>query len=279
MKKMDIGKVIIMGGGPGDAELITLKAVRYLREADVILTDRLVNEAILDQHVSGYAKIIFVGKEGCNNGASVSQKEINHLLVQWAMEGKIVVRIKGGDVAFFSNVLDELSALNKYRIPFEIIPGVTAASGASACSGIPLTARGYARGVRFLTYSPKSTNKDTYWQELAETEDTLVFYMAGEHWFELARHFIDCQVSFEKKLAIVQQATTPMQQVFVHCFEDLKTGEPEQSFISPSLIIIGKVVQLQEEFGWVPNAENTDAFFRPANRKAVEVIHENKLSA
>lgn len=279
MKKIGTGKVILMGAGPGDAELITLKAVRYLREADVILTDRLVNEAILDEHASTYAKIVFVGKEGCNNAASVSQKEINRLLVKWTEEGKLVVRLKGGDVAFFSNVLDELKVLNDYHIPYEIIPGVTAASGASAFSGIPLTARGYARGVRFLTYSTKTANPESYWQELTQTEDTLVFYMAGEHWFDLASHFLKNEVSTEKKLAIVQQATTPMQQVFIHAFEDLRNGKPQQSFISPSLVIIGKVVQLHESFGWVPNAENTDAFFRPANRKAVEVMDENKLSA
>lgn len=279
MKTMGAGKVVLIGAGPGDAELITLKAVRYLREADVILTDRLVNEAIINEHASMYAKIIFVGKEGCNNAASVSQKEINRLLVQLAREGKLVVRLKGGDVAFFSNVLDELKILNDYHIPYEIVPGVTAASGASALSGIPLTARGYARGVRFLTYSTKTSHPESYWQELTETEDTLVFYMAGENWYELAGHFLNNQVSTEKQLAIVQQATTPMQQVFIHAFEDLRSGKPEQSFVSPSLVIIGKVVQLHESFGWVPNAEHPDSFFRAASRKAVEVINENKLSA
>lgn len=283
MKSIGAGKVILAGAGPGDAELITLKAVRYLREADVVLTDRLVNEAILTEHINPYAQIIFVGKEGCNNGASISQQEINHLLVQYALEGKLVVRLKGGDVAFFSNVLDELLFLNKYGVPYEIVPGVTAASGASAYSGIPLTARGYAKGVRFLTFSTRSSYNEHYWQDLAQTEDTLVFYMAGESWYDLAGKFISNNVSGDKKLAIIQQATTPLQQVFVHEFDQLKKGKPEQSFVSPSLVIIGKVVALHQAFDWVEHTCGhppcPESFFRAASRQAVELINENKLSA
>lgn len=280
MKSLSRGKVILIGAGPGDAELITLKAVRYLQQADVVLTDRLVNQEILDTHVPSYAKIIFVGKEGCNQGESVSQKEINNLLVRYAVAGNTVVRLKGGDVAFFSNVLDELAILQSSGISYEIVPGITAAAGASAYAGIPLTARGYARGVRFLTYSSRTVYTAEYWKELAGTEDTLVFYMAGETWFDLATHFMENNVSTEKELAIIQQATTPVQQVFIHKFNELcKGGKPQQSYVSPSIVIIGKVVGLHETYSWWDTLAGTEPFFRSASRKAVEVINENKLSA
>ncbi|ANI90708.1 uroporphyrinogen-III C-methyltransferase [Arachidicoccus ginsenosidimutans] len=272
------GKVIIAGAGPGDAELITLKAARALQRADVVLTDRLVSEEILHEHVSPLAKIIFVGKEGCNNAQSVSQKEINQMLIDEASQGKLVVRLKGGDVAFFSNVLDELYTLVEHEIHYEIIPGITAASGASAYSGIPLTARNHARSVRFVTYSHNKFSEN-YWNELATTEDTLVFYMSGENWYDLAEQFIQHNISNNKKIAIVQQATTTYQKVFVHDFDELKRSKPEHDFVSPSLIIVGKVVNLHEEFSWKENSKVDENYFRPATRKHIEVINENKLSA
>ncbi|HEY0298110.1 MAG TPA: uroporphyrinogen-III C-methyltransferase [Arachidicoccus sp.] len=278
MKKIAQGKVIIAGAGPGDAELITLKAVRALQRADVVLTDRLVSEEILSEHISPLAKIIFVGKEGSNNAQSVSQKEINQMLVEEAFQGKVVVRLKGGDVAFFSNVLDELNTLIEHNIPYEIIPGITAASGASAYLGIPLTARSHARGVRLLTYS-HNTFSENYWSELASTEDTLVFYMSGENWYELANQLIQHNISNDKKIAIVQQATTPYQKVFIHDFDELKKNQPQENFVSPSLIIIGKVVQLHESFSWIENSEADENYFRPASRKHIEILNENKLSA
>lgn len=279
MKKIAKGKVIIAGAGPGDPELITLKTVRYLHSADIILTDRLVSEEILNEHVSPLAQIIFVGKEGCNNGQSISQKEINQMLIQYAFQGKLIVRLKGGDVAFFSNVLDELYTLVDNQIDYEIIPGVTAASGASAYSGIPLTARNHARGVRFLTFSNKSNYPENYWKELAYTEDTLVFYMAGENWSSLAENFLKNNISNDKKLAIIQQATTPYQKVFVHSFENLANAKIDQDFVSPSLVIIGKVVGLHEAFSWKENSEINENYFRSASRDAVAVLKENKLSA
>ena len=145
------GKVILAGAGPGDAELITVKLQRRLGEADVIITDRLVNPDIISLHGKKDATIILAGKQGYND-ASVSQIEINQLIVQHATEGKIVLRLKGGDVAFFSNVLDELQTVVEAGIEFEIIPGITAAAGASAYAGIPLTAREYSQGVQLLTF-------------------------------------------------------------------------------------------------------------------------------
>ncbi len=173
------GKVIIAGAGPGDPELLTLKTARFLQNADVVLTDRLVSEQIIENFISPDAEIIHVGKQ-CRRGISTPQETINELMVHHALLGKLVVRLKGGDVSIFSNILDELEALVAHNISYEIIPGVTAASGAAAFAGIPLTARGYATSVRFLTYYKSDIVTEDYWKELANTNDTLVFYMSSE---------------------------------------------------------------------------------------------------
>jgi uroporphyrin-III C-methyltransferase len=174
------GKVILAGAGPGDTELITIKLSKALQQADVIITDRLVNPDIIKNYARPDARIIIAGKQGYND-TSVSQEEINQFLINYATEGYTIVRLKGGDVAFFSNVLDELIALQKNNISFEIIPGITAASGASAYAGIPLTARGYSQAVQFLTFNPNSYYSSERWKELAKSNDTLVFYMAAKN--------------------------------------------------------------------------------------------------
>ena len=175
-----IQKVIFAGAGPGDPELLTLKTVRCLREAEVVITDRLVSDVIVDSYVSSKALVLHAGKQRQKEG-STPQHIINELLVEYALQGKKVIRLKGGDVSVFSNLLDELQALNKYGIPYEIVPGITAASGAAAYAGIPLTARNHAQSVRFLTLHKNDMIQSSHWKELANTEDTLVFYMSGEH--------------------------------------------------------------------------------------------------
>ena len=177
MNKYRPGKVILAAAGPGDPDLITVKAARYLEQADVILTDRLVSDEILKRYVNNEAKIIYVGKQ-CRRGNSTPQLTINELMVQLALDGKLVVRLKGGDVSIFSNILEELEALVKYEIPYEVIPGVTAALGAAAYAGIPLTARGYSTGVRFLTFYKSDIISHDYWKGLAASDDTLVFYFS-----------------------------------------------------------------------------------------------------
>lgn len=277
---MSKAKVIIAGAGPGDPGLITLKAARYLRQADVIIADRLVSEELLREHAHPAAEIIYTGKEG-RASASVPQKSINALMVVHALAGKLVVRLKGGDVAFFSNVLDELTALREQGIPYEIIPGITAASGASAYCGIPLTARGYTEGVRMLTYFNKEHKPDTYWAELAATDDTLVFYMSGEHLNALAGNLARHPVSEDKQVALIAQATTPYQQVQVFRLRDIVDGTATlPAFVSPTLIIIGKVTALHERFGWKGNRSVAGHYFRPAagivrkRPKTVDVLTE-----
>lgn len=262
------GKVIFASAGPGDPELITLKAVRYLKLAEVVLTDRLVSPQIIKQHVNKKAEVIYVGKQS-GKAASVKQSEINQLLLKHARAGKFVVRLKGGDVSIFSNILDELEALTQYRIPFEIIPGVSAALGAAAYSGIPLTARGYAVAVRFLAYHKLDLFTEKYWEELAQTNDTLVFYMSAESLNDVAAKLTEKNISGDKLLAVIEQATTPLQNVFVSDIYQFAEQKTSQTFASPSLLIIGRVVALHRQFKWLSNSNSKDHYFKPVGELPV----------
>ena len=254
------GKVILAGAGPGDPELITMKTVRYLQQADVVLTDRLVSNEILEQYVHKEAEIIYVGKQ-CRTGPSTPQATINELIVMHAAEGKLVVRLKGGDVSIFSNILDELETLRGHNIPYEIIPGVTAALGSSAYSGIPLTARGYSTAVRLLTFYKSDVVTDEYWKDLATTDDTLVFYMSSETLDGVVNNLVKNHISSDKLLAVVEQATTPLQHVYTSSLYDFEKTLGGKRFLSPSLIIIGKVVALHEQFRWLENSKTHDHYF------------------
>ena len=256
------GKVILAGAGCGDPELITVKAARYLQQADVVLTDRLVSEEILKQYVPATAEVIYVGKQ-CRKGFSTPQQTINQLIVEYAQQQKLVVRLKGGDVSIFSNVLDELETLVANNIPYEIIPGVTAALGAAAYSGIPLTARGYTTAVRFLTYYKSDVVTDEYWKELANTDDTLVFYMSAETADAVVANLVRFGIAKEKLIAVIEQATTPLQNVHVSEINNYSENFSGKTFISPSLIIIGKVVSLHKQFAWIGNNKGTEQYFKP----------------
>lgn len=254
------GKVILAGAGPGDPELITVKTMRYLQQADVVLTDRLVSNDILEQYVHKDAEIIYVGKQ-CRTGPSTPQATINELLVMHAAEGKLVVRLKGGDVSIFSNILDELQTLTDHNIPYEIIPGVTAALGSSAYAGIPLTARGYSTAVRLLTFYKSDVVSDEYWKELATTDDTLVFYMSSETLHGVVDNLVRNEIAADKLLAVVEQATTPLQNVYVSSLYQFERTLRHRSFLSPSLVIIGKVVALHEQFKWLENSDSHENYF------------------
>lgn len=257
------GAVILAGAGCGDPELITVKAAKYLQQADVILTDRLVSEAIIKTHANPAAEIVYVGKQN-NAAASVPQQTINELLAQYALQGKLVVRLKGGDIAFFSNVLDELETLVQHNIPYEIIPGITAASGASAYAGIPLTARGFTTSVRFLTYYKTDIVSDAYWKELAATNDTLVFYMSSETLETVVTNLVNNNIDEEKLLAVIEQATTPLQTVTTSSLYDYEINIKGKQFASPTLVIIGKVVALHQQFAWLQNNEiGNELYFKP----------------
>jgi uroporphyrin-III C-methyltransferase/precorrin-2 dehydrogenase/sirohydrochlorin ferrochelatase/uroporphyrin-III C-methyltransferase len=256
------GKVILAAAGPGDPELITAKAIRYLQQADVVLTDRLVSDDILKNYVNPAAEVIYVGKQ-CRRGFSTPQQTINELIVEYALQGKFVVRLKGGDVSIFSNILDELEVLAANKIPYEIVPGVTAALGAAAYAGIPLTARGHSTAVRFLTYYKSDIVTDEYWKELAITSDTLVFYMSADTADAVVSNLIRFGISTDKLIAVIEQATTPVQNVHISEIHKYAGNLGGKKFISPSLIIIGKVVALHKQFTWLANNESPELYFKP----------------
>jgi uroporphyrin-III C-methyltransferase len=243
------GRVVIAGAGPGDAELITLKLQKRLSEAEVIITDRLVNPVIIAEHANKNAEVIFTGKQGYHEG-SISQEEINQLIICHALAGKKVLRLKGGDVAFFSNVLDELRCLAVNEIEFEIIPGITAVSGASAYAGIPLTARGFSRGVRILTLNQCSHYSTETWKDFANTTDTLVFYMATKHLLALDELLLRYTRRPNTPIAVVEQATTIHQRIHISTLKNCTKDFEEKKFSSPSLVIVGKVVGLHDQFNW-----------------------------
>ena len=258
------GKVILAAAGPGDPDLITIKAADALRGADVVLTDRLVSEVILHRYVPASAKIIFVGKE-YRKKVSTPQQKINSLIVEYALQGKNVVRLKGGDVSIFSNILDELKELVANNITYEIIPGVTSALGAAAYAGIPLTARGYSTAVRFLTYYKSDVVTEAYWQELAKTTDTLVFYMSASTIETVIEKLSDYGIAEDVQVAVAEQATTCFQKIHTCNIYEFETKLKGKKFISPSLVIIEKVVALHEQFKLLAGEGGTEQYFASVN--------------
>jgi len=263
------GKVVLVGAGPGDAELITVKAVNWLQKAEVVLVDRLVSPQIIEDYVSHYAEVIPVGKQ-CGRGISTPQSYINELLVKYASRGKLVVRLKGGDVSIFSNILDELQVLAENKIEYEIIPGITAATGIAAFAAIPLTARNHSKGVRFLTYYKTDILSDEYWKELAQSDDTLVFYMSSETASDIVEKLTANGISRDKLLAVVEQGTTPNQQVTISNLYEYSNSTVNRKLASPSLLIIGRVVGLHHQYKWLDNGLNTEEYFEPVVPQPLE---------
>lgn len=259
MQQQSKGFVTLAGAGPGDADLITLKLQKRLATADVIITDRLVNPDIISRNAGKDVIVIQAGKQGYND-ASVPQESINDLIVQHALHGKNVLRLKGGDVAFFSNVLDELYALKEHEIEFEIIPGITAAAGASAYAGIPLTARGFSQSVHFVTFNPNSSYSPEKWKQFAACNDTLVFYMAAKNITDLAELLLRYSKRPLTAIAVIEQATTAHQQVHVSNLKNCAADFSNKSFGSPSLVIIGDVVNLHAKFNWFGLKEDGSVF-------------------
>jgi uroporphyrin-III C-methyltransferase/precorrin-2 dehydrogenase/sirohydrochlorin ferrochelatase/uroporphyrin-III C-methyltransferase len=279
MNKLFIkGSIALIGAGPGDPELLTVKAMRLLQNADVILTDRLVSQEIIRRYACSTAEIIYVGKQ-CRKGESTPQATINELMVIFAKEGKQVVRLKGGDVSIFSNIVDELETLVQHNIPYEIVPGITAALGAAAYAGIPLTARNHATAVRLLTAYKSDVVPASYWKELAATDDTLVFYMSSETLDEVVGKLVANQISEDKLLAVIEQATTPFQKVYTSSLYEYEKILGNKKFLSPTLIIIGKVVMLHQQFNWFHAQKQHAEYFGSINEAAADTKNSFALTA
>lgn len=241
------GRVSLVGAGPGDPELLTLKALKRLQAAEVILHDRLVSEEVLAM-ASSDAQRFYVGKERSDH--SLPQAEINRALVDWARSGKRVVRLKGGDPFIFGRGGEELEALVAEGIEVEVIPGITAASGCAAYAGIPLTHRDHAQSVRFITGHLKNGSTDLDWAALSRPGQTLVFYM-GLHGLDEIRHGLVAHgLAPDTPLALIEQGTTARQRVHCGTLEVLPTSLDRDRVRPPTLIIIGGVVGLHASLAW-----------------------------
>ncbi|BCV43846.1 MULTISPECIES: uroporphyrinogen-III C-methyltransferase [Shewanella] len=250
------GKVYLLGAGPGDPELLTVKAWHLLQRADVVLFDALVSPEILALIPEG-AERIAVGKRAGEHSAS--QSEINRLLLTKAFTRQTVVRLKGGDPFIFGRGGEELQTLAQAGVAFEVVPGITAASGTAAYAGIPLTHRDFAQGVSFITGHCQLQNRPMDWQGYANPANTLVVYMGILNAGLIQQQLIAHGRSPQTPVAIVSKATTRQQQRVIGTLEQLQTLAQDPRVVMPALMIIGEVVALADSLSWFePEAANND---------------------
>ena len=248
------GEVALIGSGPGDPGLLTLRALQLMQQADVVLYDYLVSDEIMEL-VRRDAELVCVGKRAGYH--SVPQEETNRLIVQYAKEGKRVVRLKGGDPFIFGRGAEELEVLADAHIPFQVVPGITAAAGATAYAGIPLTHRDYAQTAMFITGHTKPGTEALDWSTLARGKQTLVIYMGL-----LKSEYIQSQLlahgrASDTPIAIIERGTQSCQKVLKGQLTDL--AELAKEAASPSLIVVGEVVSLSEKLHWFGERETQAA--------------------
>lgn len=247
-----IGKVILTGAGPGDPELLTLKAFNAIRNAQAVVYDRLVSDAVMNLVPPGVPRF-FAGKS-CKQKA-MTQEEINTLLITLARQGLNVVRLKGGDPLLFGRGGEEAQALVRVRIPFEIIPGITSAQGCAAYAGIPLTHRGLATGVRFLTGHRVTAEDvadplDLNWASLADPDTTLVVYMGLANLTLITSQLMAHGLSPDTPAAAIEQGTTSNQKVISSNLRNIASAVTQTNLQPPTLTILGRVAALTTELAW-----------------------------
>ncbi|WP_339230848.1 uroporphyrinogen-III C-methyltransferase [Oceanobacillus sp. FSL K6-2867] len=245
-----MGKVYLVGAGPGDPDLITVKGLKAIQSSDVILYDRLVNEALLDE-APDYAELVYCGKSP--DHPSISQETIHELLLDYAGEGKVITRLKGGDPFIFGRGGEEAEVLKQNDIDYEVIPGITSGSAAPAYAGIPLTHRDYSSSVSFISgVSKNGPSNEKYWKNLAQGSDTLCIYMGVKSLPDICEKLIRYGRATSTPVALIHWGTTEQQQTITGTLANI--AEQALTFQNPSMIIIGEVVTLRKQLRWFEEA-------------------------
>jgi uroporphyrin-III C-methyltransferase len=242
-----MGRVFLVGAGPGNADLLTLRAARLLAQADVVVYDHLVGQGVLDL-IGADAERIYAGKERSNH--SMGQPDINDLLVRLAQAGRHVVRLKGGDPFIFGRGGEELQALAAAGVPFEVVPGITAACGVAAYAGIPLTHRDHAQSCLFVTGHLKDDSFDLDWTALARPRQTVVIYMSLTGLATICTRLVEHGLPADWPAAVVAQGTLAAQRVVCATLGTLAREVEREGLRSPCLTIVGEVVRLRDELAW-----------------------------
>lgn len=254
------GEVFIVGAGPGDPELLTLKALQLMQQADVVVYDYLVSQPILEL-VRRDAELICVGKKA--GAHSVAQEETNALLIKLALDGKKVCRLKGGDPFIFGRGAEEIEVLLPHQIPFQVVPGITAAAGCAAYAGIPLTHRDHAQAVQFVTGHCQKDGQEPDWQSLGRPNQTLVIYMGLMKSAHIQARLMEAGRSGQTPVAILENGTRPEQRVITGTLEQLAQLVENQQVQSPALLVIGEVVSLQSKLAWYGQPATRPALLEP----------------
>jgi uroporphyrin-III C-methyltransferase/precorrin-2 dehydrogenase/sirohydrochlorin ferrochelatase len=246
------GEVYLVGAGPGDPDLLTFKALRLMQKADVVIYDRLVSEPILDM-VRRDAEKIYAGKASSNH--AIPQENINQMLVRLAREGKRVLRLKGGDPFIFGRGGEELAELVDENIEFQVVPGITAASGCASYAGIPLTHRDHSQACIFVTGHRRNGAEDLNWEMLSHANQTVVFYMGLENVQRICSSLKAHGRAAETPAALVEKGTTAAQRVFIGNLDSLPGIIADNEVRAPTLMLVGEVVKLHDKLGWYKAGE------------------------
>ncbi|WP_124553511.1 siroheme synthase CysG [Methylophilus methylotrophus] len=246
------GEVYLVGGGPGDPDLLTFRALRLMQQCDVCVYDKLVSKEVMEL-VRRDAELVYVGKS--RDQHTLPQEEINALLAKLALEGKRVLRLKGGDPFIFGRGGEEIETLMQHGVPFQVVPGITAANGVSSYAGIPLTHRDYAQACLFITGHLKDGTIDLDWQAMARPKQTVVIYMGLVGLEQICSKLIAQGVSPEMPAAVIQQGTTQKQRVVESTLQHLAADVTAAGLKPPSLTIIGEVVKLRSRLNWFTPTE------------------------
>ena len=249
--EMELGEVYLVGAGPGDPDLLTFKALRLIQQADVVLYDRLVSKGVMDL-VRRDSELIYVGKKG-GSDKSTRQVDINNQLVEVAKSGKRVCRLKGGDPFIFGRGGEEIESLSENGIPFQVVPGITAASGCSSYAGIPLTHRDYSQSCRFVTAHLKNGTTNLPWDEFIVDQQTIVFYMALSGANYICEKLMEYGMDKDMPIAIIEKGTMPEQKVYISSLIELPDLLEREDIHAPTLMIVGEVVRLNEKLNWYGN--------------------------